>query len=275
MNENNEENKSKIKSGFNVIEKISKKPVKAIAKLCGLYIILFVVILSMPFVFKGYVSSLLYDLNPFSIKQKAVESANNTADAFSTVKGVQVNKIPMNGVESIFNFTSKSQDNIQINVPKLLNYSPIFDDDKNRDVLKDAWVQSINQEKLKEETNNYEILYNSNVILEYKDGVTSSYDKINKSDLAKINKQTKGVLRNELDRTFINWCVYDGSYDVNYNYNEKNKTLDINGCGIFDNESFFGFKDGEDKVSLSFKKKGNNWYYIKNSLKVGEKVERI
>ena len=64
----------------------------------------------------------------------------------------------------MINWTTKSFDEVDIEIPKLYVSSPIFNMERYGDSLQDIWLDSINEDMLSKEFDKYKIYYNKNLV---------------------------------------------------------------------------------------------------------------
>ncbi len=130
------------------------------------WLILIVIVIGMFFSIPPLIKS-FFQLTfgqPFLAQQKAVQRANKTSDTASGVEGTSINKIPFNSFQSMINWTTKSFDEVDIEIPKLYVSSPIFNMERYGDSLQDIWLDSINEDMLSKEFDKYKIYYNKNLV---------------------------------------------------------------------------------------------------------------
>lgn len=187
-------------NGYNIEElgeKIGKAPVKVLMKVIGNYLMLAFVAIALLMVawFGGrrLFGWILQSISPFSQQRQEIAAKNNVRDAYSSVIGSDVDVISMNGFVKWFN--NKEAKEIDISIPKLINYSPLFNDDTHRNDLKDAFSLSIDSAAIRQSTFKYNIYYDGATINDngrnYRD-VTLDAEKIITDDLIlRVKNQEK------------------------------------------------------------------------------------
>lgn len=139
--------------------------------LIGLCLLLVITILSIAIPF---FNQLIEKASPWYEQRVAISEKNNTNDIYSAISGSEVDKIPYTNIEQWF--SSQEAETIEVTIPKLINTSPLFQDDLYRDILKDTFIASINTKNLKESTKYYKISYDGAEIATFTNGTkTSTY----------------------------------------------------------------------------------------------------
>lgn len=270
MDENNE------KQSSNKLGELVGKPFKAffsiIAKYAVLAVIIIIIVFSIPTLFTGLASHLFSSLDPFSAQKKAVAEANKVDDSFSRVKGSTVNFIPLDGIDKYTNFSSVSNENIQIIIPKIKNSGKLFISDANSlKNLKNAFISSINKKELKKQTKDFQLFYNGNPIYEYSGKVAVKYLEVKQSDVEKIEGELDLVFDDDGRYDFLEWKVVSEQEKVSYKYDKNDKNIvNVKGRAIL--RSNKGIKDRlfkkEAEVNIKFKNVDDEWEYVTKSLKI-------
>ena len=94
-----------------------------------LFLLFFIIALFFTVIYIGIPSlgSLFSSLSPWNQQRQEISAKNNVRDAYSSIIGSNVGVISQNGFISWF--SSQEAKEIDISIPKLINYSPLFDDD--------------------------------------------------------------------------------------------------------------------------------------------------
>jgi hypothetical protein len=109
--------------------------------------------------------SFLKSLNPTNQQRIAQANYAMVNDSFSSVRGVDVDTVPLNKLETILGWNKKSEAMVYINVPKLKIDNPIFDDasPEAQESIKNALRNSISKD-LETVTNKWQLKYDGKVI---------------------------------------------------------------------------------------------------------------
>ncbi|MQW23037.1 MULTISPECIES: hypothetical protein [unclassified Lactococcus] len=214
----------RAKFGFSKIRNFFKKYL-----LIG--ILALVLILVGPLLLKQWMSVMIDTFNPFHDQQVAVAKHNRSNDAFSAIQGTSVDSIPLNGIEKMFNWTSKSKDELIISIPKVNNTSSLFSDDAYSKELKEAWINSINSDELEKEAKNYQIDYNGSPVKTYNDGVTTTYGDITKNQENDLTSKFSKYLHNNTKLEFGSWEKVDKTPNVEFTRN-KDKSITVKGISL-------------------------------------------
>ncbi len=153
------------------------------------WLILLVIVIGMFFSIPPLIKSFFQFTfgKPFLAQQKAVQRANKTADTASGVEGTSINNIPFNSFQSMINRTTKSFDEVDIEIPKLYVSSPIFNMGRYGDSLQDIWLDSINEDRLSKEFGKYKIYYNKNLVND--NGVQYTSKSATSNQISEMKKQ--------------------------------------------------------------------------------------
>lgn len=172
-----------IKEEGNFVEgakAVATLPFKTIRNIIINYLVVGVVVGVLIFSAINFMPNLLgkiiLNFNPVAGQRQAIKDFNNTKDSFSTIEGTKVTDVPLNGIEKMFSFTKKSSSAIMISIPKVLNSSEIFNTNnlRSEQLLKNAWINSINQSQLRGEAKTFKVLYNKSTVLSYNGSSTES-----------------------------------------------------------------------------------------------------
>ena len=258
-------NKQEDKSVSQVMTKVGGTSLKTLGIYVRNYSILFIIAVVLVIVawFGGrrLFGAMFQATSPFAQERKDIAQKNNIRDAYSSIIGSDVGVISQNGIIKWFN--SKEAKEIDISIPKLINYSPLFDDDTYRNELKDAFSESLNLDALKQSTKNYKVFY---------DGATIRNNDNNWYDVTETNK--KAIVK-DLERQVLNlkkiefkkWSQVGKSDNVDFTTKGKD-TVKVDGY----------FKMGylmlakNYHLTAEYKYQGNDYQLVVNTLKV-EKVK--
>ena len=217
----------------------------------------------------------LQTLNPTYLQKRAVADFNNSKDAYSTIEGTKVAKVPLNGIEKIFSFNTISNKEVIISIPKVLNTSSIFNDDtdKSRKFLKNAWISSLDTDKLSEEVKKFEFRYNGSLISSKgeKGNIIVNED-VNNLDRKVIQEKLEILIDNETTYEFQMWDVTHKKENVYFE--ENGNTISVNGYFVAKNiipNWVPKFGKPVYRVVAKFQSKDNKIEYIPKSLKVSKK----
>ncbi|GFH42072.1 hypothetical protein Hs30E_06230 [Lactococcus hodotermopsidis] len=278
MTEKNQRTHKESLDSVKVIKTVGATPAKVIGQFFGRYVVVIIAIIILvvagPFAIKIMGWS-LQTLNPAYLQKQVIADFNNSKDAYSTIEGTKVAKVPLNGIEKLFSQSPTSSDTIIISIPKVLNISPIFNDDteKSQDLLRNAWIESVNSDKLTKEAKYYEIMYNGSVIItgDNKGNETKNGD-LNAIDKKEITQQLKSEIKHQTKYEFQKWDVVGKREDVKFEKNKNIVTVD----GYFIDKNItpnWVPKFGKPiyHVRAEFKHTDNKLEFISGSLKVSKK----
>lgn len=143
----------------------------AITNFLSLFFFIIVLFFSVIYIGIPSLGSIFNSLSPWNQQKQEISAKNNVRDAYSSIIGSNVGLISQNGFISWF--SSQEAKEIDISIPKLINYSPLFDDDSNRSQLKTAFENSINNDIISQSTTNYKIFYDGSTLGEWENGKKS------------------------------------------------------------------------------------------------------
>lgn len=244
---------------------VAKLPVNKLVKGIGNYIILALVGIAL-FIVAWFGGGRLFgwlfqSTSPFSQQRQDIAVKNNVRDAYSSIIGSDVSLISQNGIIKWFN--NKEAKEIDISIPKLINYSSLFDDDTHRNDLKDAFSQSINKENINQSSFKYKIDYDGATInnngQNYRD-VTSENEKSMTEDL-------KRRVKNQEHIEFKEWNKVGKNNNVDF----KSKGEDRVKVDGYFSTGFWPLKKTYHLTS-EYKYSTGHYVLVENSLKV-EKIK--
>ena len=191
-------------------------------------------------------------------------------DAYSSIIGSNVGVISQNGFISWF--SSKEAKEIDISIPKLINYSPLFDDESNRSQLKIAFESSINNDIMSQSTSNYKILYDGSTLSEWENGKKISSSK----DLSKLQKKEiladlQKKIWNKLNVKFNEWEKIRDQDNVEFDFKPSSNRVKIIGKFLDEGGWFFGVGKKKYKLYVEYDLKDDDTpVLVDKSLKVEE-----
>ncbi|MCR8967545.1 hypothetical protein [Streptococcus zalophi] len=234
--------------------------------------ILFTIIalfLSVNFIAIPTISGLFEITSPWSQQRKEISEMNSVRDIYSTIIGSESTIIHNNGLVQWF--SSKEAKEIIISIPKLINYSPIFNDDTYRNDLKDTFINSINKDTMRKSTDNYLILYDGATITEFKKGKESTYKDLSENDRESIEKDLIKYLHNrQKPLNFDSWekipKTKEDNVDFTYDYNSN--IVKVTGKFIVKDKIIFTKKYS---ITVKYEKNDGKWQLNKESVRLTEK----
>lgn len=234
-------------------------------------LVLAVIILGFGIYFVGIpgFGQLFQSLSPWNQQQQDISNKNNVRDAYSAIVGSDVGLVSQNGI--IKWFSSKEAKEIDISIPKLINYSPIFNDDSYRNELKEAFKDSINDDVMGQSSTTYKVFYDGKTLISVKDGEeVSSYRNLEEKDRKKIQKKLEKELYNEKDIKFKEWQKLVKQKNVDYDFEPKSNIVNVKGVFISDGKLWF---TTQYKISVQYKYDNTNddWEIVQKTLKVVKK----
>lgn len=254
-----------------VIGKAGVMPVKMLIKTLFNYVILIItgvlLIVAICSIGVPAFGALFQHLSPWSQQQQDITNKNNVRDAYSAIIGSEVGVVRQNGIIQFF--SSKEAKEIDIFIPKLINYCPLFDDDSRREELKNAFENSINKDMISQSTKYCQILYDGSTIAKWENGKKeSNYKNLGKADKQEILNDLRKKLRMEKEIEFKSWQKKNKLESVEYDFVLNTNTVEIK--GIFESDGALWFTP-EYTISVQYKYSKNEWKMVKGSLKVKEK----
>jgi hypothetical protein len=223
------------------------------------------------------VSNSLEHMNPAYAQRQAIQEFNNVDDAFSGIQGTKIEEVPINGAAKLFSWTSRSDHEIKISIPKFIGTSEIFDDNQQLDrLLIKTLIKSVNSDLLLEQSKGYTVMYNGAEIASAKDNLIvpdeeSSYGDITKVDKDEVNKLIPNVVSNYSEYEFAKWIKNNGNENVTYKYSDDNQQ-EISVEGQARMKGLLGITDitKKYKVAIIFEKVDNAFIYKDGTLNVEE-----
>lgn len=203
------------------------------------------------------ITDTLVKSSPFYKQSLEIKKNNNINDAFSGISGTDIDRLPQVGIIKWFN--NKEAKNIQVYVPKIINYSPLFDDEKNTKELKRAIKNSVIPPNVSKSTNDFEVYYNNSKVIDVEDGkVVFAFDEISENDMNQIKQLIKEMLFKKKNLILNDWVREDEIEKFTF----KNNKVDA--------EFYVGkliFKK-KYNIHVDLSKKDNQW--VINNSKVKE-----
>lgn len=216
------------------------------------------------FIGKPLLSFTIQKMSPWADQKAAISKQNNVRDAYSAIIGSRVGVIPKNGITQWF--SSKEASEIDIAIPKIINYSPLFDDTSHTDILKLGFLNSINEDVSKKSTDVVMITYNGATIGEIIDGkLEKDFTDMNNIDAQKIDQAITKVLINEKNIKFKEWQKIGTKNNVEYKIDDTKNKIKI--TGRFESDGTL-FLTPAYKISIELKLVDNNWEFIPDTLEV-------
>ncbi|SKA03784.1 hypothetical protein SAMN02745116_02211 [Pilibacter termitis] len=261
---------SKTQTATKVLQQAATTPFKMLMQTVLNYVVLIAILAGLAF---GVIAlgipafkSLFQATSPWAEQRQEIAKKNNVRDAYSAIAGSDVGVISQNGILKWFN--SKEAKEIDISLPKLINYSPLFDDDSDRSGIKQVFEDSINEE-MNKSTDVYKIYYDGSLLATYANGV-----KKNSSNDLNLTTDVKAEIKDDLVKkigmkkklTFKNWSKRGGQELVEFNLDEKKKEVNI--IGEIDVEGKVFFLSDRYNLSVTYKNTGGKWEIVENTLKV-------
>lgn len=202
--------------------------------------------------------------SPWSQQRQEIASKNNIRDAYSAIIGSDVGLVSQNGF--IKWFSSKEAKQVDIFIPKLINYSGLFDDDSRREELKDTFEESINSDLMKESTVYYQIFYDGSTLGKWKNGEkVDSYKDLKNADKNAIMKDLRLKLRTDKEIEFMSWQKKNNLESVNFEFEPNSNTVEIK--GVFESDGML-WSSPEYKISAKYQYNTGSWQLENSSLKV-------
>lgn len=231
-----------------------------------LFNIALILLISIPFIYfigiPGF-SAIFQSLSPWNEQKKVLSEYTDVRDAYSAIIGSEVGVVPQNGIIKWFSVKDKE---IIINIPKLINYSPLFDDESRRNELKNAFVMSLDEDQVKNVIDQIKIFYDGAHIVTITRGeITKKYQ-----DLSEFNKkQLNEFIKNELNKYNIKFKKWETNNKFTFDPVQKDVVV-VDEVFLVRKHIFFS-----ERYKLKAKLKMNdlNWIVYKNNWKV-EKIEK-
>lgn len=242
----------------------------AIINFISLFIFVIVLVFAVIYIGIPSLGSLFNSLSPWNQQKQEISAKNNVRDAYSSIIGSNVGVISQNGFISWF--SSKEAKEIDISIPKLINYSPLFDDESNRSQLKIAFESSINNDIMSQSTSNYKILYDGSTLSEWENGKKISSSK----DLSKLQKKEiladlQKKIWNKLNVKFNEWEKIRDQDNVEFDFKPSSNRVKIIGKFLDEGGWFFGVGKKKYKLYVEYDLKDDDTpVLVDKSLKVEE-----
>ena len=240
----------------------------AITNFISLFIFVIVLIFAVIYIGIPSLGSLFNSLSPWNQQKQEISAKNNVRDAYSSIIGSNVGVISQNAFISWF--SSKEAKEIDISIPKLINYSPLFDDDSNRSQLKTAFENSINNDTISQSTSTYKIFYDGSTLSEWKNGKKiSSYRDLSKVQKKDIQIDLQKRILSQYNIKLDKWYKNGDEESINWDFKEPTNRVYI--TGNFFSGGFVGFFSKEYKLYAEYDLKDNSEFIlVEKTLKVEE-----
>lgn len=240
----------------------------AIINFISLFIFVIVLIFAVIYIGIPSLGSLFNSLSPWNQQKQEISAKNNVRDAYSSIIGSNVGIISQNAFISWF--SSKEAKEVDISIPKLINYSPLFDDDSNRSQLKTAFENSINNDTISQSTSTYKIFYDGSTLSEWKNGKKiSSYRDLSKVQKKDIQIDLQKRILNQYNIKLDKWYKNGDEESINWVFKEPTNRVYI--TGNFFSGGFVGFFSKEYKFYAEYDLKDNSEFIlVEKTLKVEE-----
>ncbi|EHG14494.1 hypothetical protein DXB55_02375 [Streptococcus anginosus] len=244
----------------------------AITNFISLFIFVIVLVFAVIYIGIPSLGSLFNSLSPWNQQKQEISAKNNVRDAYSSIIGSNVGIISQNAFISWF--SSKEAKEIDISIPKLINYSPLFDDDSNRSQLKTAFENSINNDTISQSTSTYRIFYDGSTLSEWKNGKKiSSYRDLSKVQKKKILADLQKKIWNKSNVKFNEWEKIGNQDNVDFDFKPSSNRVKIIGKFLDKGSWFFGVRKKKYKLYVEYDLKDDDTpVLVDKSLKV-EKVK--
>ena len=243
----------------------------AITNFISLFIFVIVLVFAVVYIGIPSLGSLFNSLSPWSEQKQEISAKNNERDAYSSIIGSNVGVISQNGFISWF--SSKEAKEIDISIPKLINYSPLFDDDSNRSKLKTAFENSINNDIISQSAGTYKIIYDGDLVGGWKNGKKiSSYRDLSEVQKKDIQLDLQKKIWNKSNVKFKEWEKIGNQDNVVFDFKPSSNRVKIIGK-FLDEGTWLGFAKKRYKLYVEYDLKDNDTpVLVDKSLKV-EKVK--
>lgn len=232
-----------------------------------LFLLFFIIALFFTVIYIGIPSlgSLFSSLSPWNQQRQEISAKNNVRDAYSSIIGSNVGVISQNGFISWF--SSQEAKEIDISIPKLINYSPLFDDDSNRSQLKTAFENSINNDIITQSTINYKIFYDGSTLGEWENGKKiSSFRDLSKAQKKEILEDLQKRIWNKSNVKFKNWEKVGNLDNVDFDFKPSSNSVKI--IGRFLDDGTWGMFPKTYRLSAEYDFSNEKWKIVDKSLKV-------
>lgn len=242
----------------------------AITNFISLFIFVIVLVFAVIYIGIPSLGSLFNSLSPWNQQKQEISAKNNVRDAYSSIIGSNVGVISQNGFISWF--SSKEAKEIDISIPKLINYSPLFDDESNRSQLKIAFESSINNDIMSQSTSNYKILYDGSTLSEWENGkIISSSKDLSKLQKKEILADLQKKIWNKSNIKFNEWEKFRDQDNVEFDFKPSSNRVKIIGKFLDEGGWFFGIGKKKYKLYVEYDLKDDDTpVLVDKSLKVEE-----
>ncbi|HIZ52641.1 MAG TPA: hypothetical protein IAA20_01685 [Candidatus Enterococcus avicola] len=264
---NHKKNEKKSKESTNVNKLVTGLSKMTIGKFKAYAIIVAsvpVIVAAVWFIGIPAFSSMFYRLSPWSQQTSEIAAKNNIRDAYSAIIGTDVGLVSQKGIVKWF--SSKEAKEVDIFIPKLINYSGLFDDDSRREELKNTFEESINSDVMKESAVYYRIFYDGSTLGQWKNGEkVSSYKDLKTADKTAIMKDLRLKLRTEEAIEFKNWEKKNELESVSFEFEPSSNSVNVQ--GIFESDGTLWLSP-DYKLSAKYQYDDGSWKLANSSLKV-------
>ncbi len=210
------------------------------------------------------ISTIIQKTSPWAEQREAISNKNNIRDAYSAIIGSNVGVIPNNDFKKWFSSVEAKE--IDISIPKIINYSPLFNDDSKTELLKKGFIDSINTDIIEQSVDSVKIIYDGSTIGEWKKGsLIKDYTEANDIDSKRIDQEITKVLKIEKNIKFKKWKKTNSQDEVTYTYNDEKTTVKIKGNIETDGVLFF---TTDYKIAMELKLTDNGWELVQGTLEV-------
>lgn len=258
---------SKLKSHpiVKTFQTLSKKSANT---LIGYLIFFILLCFSAQFLIIPGIAHLFEISSPWAGQRSEIAAKNNIRDAYSAIIGSDVGLISNNGFVKWF--TSREAKEMDISIPKLINYSPLFNDDSQREQLKATFKDSINNDIAQQSVANYKIFYDGHTIIEVENGEKiKSFKDLSKGDKEVIQIDLEKRIYNATQVKFSAWEPLEKQQNVDFTFEPSSNTVSINGYFLTPKDFFF-FNEKKFHVTAQYKYEYAEWHIVPDSLKVEE-----
>lgn len=230
-------------------------------------IIMILVLLVIVFSFgPKLISMMIQNLSPWAEQRKAIERKNNIEDSYSAIIGSKVTEIPKTDLMKFI--SSQSSKEVDISIPKIANYSPLFNDELETDILKTGFYNSINEEIMAQFTKTVLITYDGSTIVKLNKNkkekqFTSEQQKLQN----KVTDTIKMFLHNKKKIEFKEWETVDSVENVEYKLNSNKNTVKV--VGQFKDDGTL-WLSSTYTLSAELKLVGNKWEVVPDKFEVKE-----